>query len=100
MAEKQIFNGETDRLGTPLVGVATPTPLMNCCFAGNTNFLVSFVSVCRLGHKARASRLVERHRCRRHSVRNFGLALTNIFPFVTKSPCAPNNSYSHLCSIQ
>ena len=41
MAENQIFNGETDRLGTPLVGVATPTPLMNCCFAGNTNFLVN-----------------------------------------------------------
>jgi len=40
MAEKQIFNGETHRVGTPLVGAATPTPLMNCCFAGNTNFLV------------------------------------------------------------
>ena len=45
MAEKQIFNGETDRLGTPLVGVATPTPLMNCCFAGNTNFLVCFLKL-------------------------------------------------------
>ena len=36
-AQKQIFTGETHRL----VGVATPTPLMNCCFAGNTNFLVN-----------------------------------------------------------
>ena len=43
MAEKQIFNGETVRVGTPLVGVATPTPLMNCCFAGNTNFLVMYI---------------------------------------------------------
>ena len=41
MAEKQIFNGETDRL----VGVATPTPLMNCCFAGNTNFLVIIIII-------------------------------------------------------
>ena len=45
MAKQQIFTGETDRVGTPrvgtpLVGVPTPTPLMYCCFAGNTNFLV------------------------------------------------------------